>query len=131
MHRNTYIHSPGVLNRDFSFKNNTNVYFAGQITGVEGYVESAASGLLAAMHLADKLFGREEKRLDEKTVCGGLESHVSQPNADFQPMNANFGILSPLPVRIKNKKERYYALAERAIEVMKQTLGLAENKDER
>ncbi|MBQ8406983.1 MAG: methylenetetrahydrofolate--tRNA-(uracil(54)-C(5))-methyltransferase (FADH(2)-oxidizing) TrmFO [Clostridia bacterium] len=131
MHRNTYIHSPSVLNRDFSFKNNTNVYFAGQITGVEGYVESAASGLLAAMHLADKLFGREEKRLDERTVCGGLESHISQPNADFQPMNANFGILSPLPVRIKNKKERYYALAERAIAVMKQTLGLAENKDER
>ena len=116
MHRNTYIQSPSVLNRDFSVKNNQRLYFAGQITGVEGYVESAASGLLAAIHLADKLLGRGERVFDSETVCGALENHISTPNKDFQPMNANYGILNPMPTRIKDKKERYKALSERALE---------------
>lgn len=115
MHRNTYIQSPDVLNRDFSCKNNKNVFFAGQITGVEGYVESAASGLLAAIHITDEILGRGTHVFDERTVCGALETHISTPVKDFQPMNANFGILSSLPVRIKDKKERYRALAERAL----------------
>jgi methylenetetrahydrofolate--tRNA-(uracil-5-)-methyltransferase len=116
MHRNTYIESPSVLNRDFSVKNNGRLYFAGQITGVEGYVESAASGLLAAIHLSDKLLGRSERVFDGETVCGALENHISTPNKDFQPMNANYGILNRLNVRIKDKKERYKALSERALE---------------
>ncbi len=115
MHRNTYIHSPDVLNRDFSFKNNRRLFFAGQITGVEGYVESAASGLLAAIHIADEILGRTPHVFDDRTVCGGLERHISTPTKDFQPMNANFGILAPNPTRIKDKKERYRALAERAL----------------
>ena len=116
MHRNTYIESPSVLNRDFSVKNNGRLYFAGQITGVEGYVESAASGLLAAIHLTDKILGKPERVFDGETVCGALENHISTPNKDFQPMNANYGILNSLPVRIKDKKERYAALSARALE---------------
>ena len=117
MHRNTYIHAPSVLNADFSVKNNQNLYFAGQITGVEGYVESAASGLLAAIHLLDKLQGRN-RSLDGETMSGSLERYVSTPNKDYQPMNANFGIINPMPTRIKDKKERYTALANRAIAKM-------------
>ena len=118
MHRNTYIQSPEVLNRDFSFKNNRRIFFAGQITGVEGYVESAASGLLAAIHIADEILGKPAHVFDDTTVCGALETHISTPTKDFQPMNANFGILSPMPVRIRDKKERYHALAERALETI-------------
>ena len=120
MHRNTYIHSPDVLRRDFSFKNNEKLCFAGQMTGVEGYVESAASGLLAALHLADRILRRGTRVFDERTVCGALETYISTPNRDFQPMNANFGILSPLPVRIRDKRERYRALAERSLSAMRE-----------
>ena len=119
MHRNTYIDSPRVLTRDFSFKNNKRLFFAGQITGVEGYVESAASGLLAAIAVADEILDREKLTLDERTVCGALQAYISSPNKDFQPMNANFGILAPLPTRIKDKKERYKTLAERSLSVIK------------
>ena len=115
MHRNTYIQSPDVLSRDFSCKNNHRIFFAGQITGVEGYVESAASGLLCAVHITDEILGRTPHVFDEHTVLGALERHISTPTKDFQPMNANFGILAPLPVRIKDKKERYKALAERSL----------------
>lgn len=122
MHRNTYIQSPDVLNRNFSCKNNQRMFFAGQITGVEGYVESAASGLLAAVHIADEILKRPTHVFDERTVCGALETHISTPTKDFQPMNANFGILAPMPVRIRDKKERYRALAERALETVKAEL---------
>lgn len=122
MHRNTYIQSPDVLNRDFSFKNNRRIFFAGQITGVEGYVESAASGLLAAIHIADEIMERPTRVFDERTVCGALETHISAPTKDFQPMNANFGILAPLPVRVKDKKERYRMLAGRALDTIKETI---------
>ncbi len=120
MHRNTYIQSPDVLNRDFSVKNNRRLFFAGQITGVEGYVESAASGLLAAIHIADEILQRPTHVFDERTVCGALETHISSPCKDFQPMNANFGILAPMPVRIRDKKERYRALAERALDAVRE-----------
>ncbi len=120
MHRNTYIQSPDVLNRDFSVKNNRRLFFAGQITGVEGYVESAASGLLAAIHIADEILGRPAHVFDEQTVCGALETHISTQVKDFQPMNANFGILTPMSTRIRDKKERYRALAERALEKIKE-----------
>ena len=123
MHRNTYIHSPRVLTRDFSVKNNRKLFFAGQITGVEGYVESAASGLLAAIAIADEIKGNKQKIFTDETVCGALQTHISTPVKDFQPMNANFGILAPLPTRIKDKKERYKTLAERALQAIKQTIG--------
>ena len=122
MHRNTYIQSPDVLSRDFSVKNNRKLFFAGQITGVEGYVESAASGLLAAIRIADEVLGNPRKEFDERTVCGALQTHISTPTKDFQPMNANFGILASMPVRIRDKKERYHALAERAIEAIQELL---------
>lgn len=119
MHRNTFINSPSCLNSDFSLKSNPSVFFAGQITGVEGYVESAASGLLAAIHLYEKLNGREPKIPDNTTVLGALSAHISGATQDFQPMNANFGILAPLEEYIRDKKQRYRALAERAIENIK------------
>ena len=120
MHRNTYIQSPDVLNADFSFKNNRRIFFAGQITGVEGYVESAMSGLLAAIHITDEILKRPTHVFDERTVCGALEKYISTPNKDFQPMNANFGILAPMPVRIRDKKERYHALAERSLSAIEE-----------
>jgi methylenetetrahydrofolate--tRNA-(uracil-5-)-methyltransferase len=117
MHRNTFINAPKVLKNDYSLIENEKVFFAGQITGVEGYVESAASGLLAAIHLLDKLQGKT-RSLNGETMSGSLERYISTPNKDFQPMNANFGIIDPMPVRIKDKKDRYTALANRALEKM-------------
>ena len=128
MHRNTYIHAPSVLSADFSVKNNQRLYFAGQITGVEGYVESAASGLLSAVHLLDKFRG-VTRELDGETMSGALERYISAPNKDYQPMNANFGIINPMPTRIKDKKERYTALANRAIEKMQAFKELGEIQD--
>lgn len=119
MHRNTFINSPSCLNSDFSLKNKPSVFFAGQITGVEGYVESAASGLLAAVHLYTKLNGKKPVIPDCTTVLGALSAHISNATQNFQPMNANFGILAPLEKHIRDKKQRYCALAERAIENIK------------
>ncbi|MBE7067878.1 MAG: methylenetetrahydrofolate--tRNA-(uracil(54)-C(5))-methyltransferase (FADH(2)-oxidizing) TrmFO [Clostridiales bacterium] len=123
MHRNTYIDAPSVLTKDFSVKNNQRLFFAGQITGVEGYVESAMSGLLVAVKIAREILGEPPLELDARTVCGALQTHISTPSKDFQPMNANFGILTPLPTRIKDKKERYKAYAERALQTLKAQLG--------
>ena len=122
MHRNTYIQSPDVLNRHFAVMNNQRLFFAGQITGVEGYVESAASGLLAAIHIADEILERPTHVFDDRTVCGALQTHITTKVKDFQPMNANFGILESLLVRIKDKKERYRALAERALACIQEQL---------
>ena len=115
MHRNTFINSPLCLNADFSLKSNPTVFFAGQITGVEGYVESAASGILAAVHMLEKLNGREPVIPDNTTVSGALSAHISGANENFQPMNANFGILKSPEKPIKDKKQRYAYLAERAL----------------
>ena len=112
MHRNTFINSPDVLNNDYSLKNNGKIFFAGQITGVEGYVESAGSGLLAGIYLERKLNGKPDIRISSKTVLGSLANYVATPNADFQPMNANFGIL-PSPMGIwKDKKLKKKTQAE-------------------
>ena len=119
MHRNTFIDSPRCLNIDFSLKCNESLFFAGQITGVEGYVESAASGLLAAINLYQKLQGGDLSVPDNTTVLGALSAHISAPNENFQPMNANFGILKPLNEIVRDKKRRYALLAERAIENIK------------
>lgn len=116
MHRNTFINSPQCLNADFSHKNNPKLFFAGQITGVEGYVESAASGILAAIHLIEKLNGRTPQIPGNTTVSGALSAHISAANENFQPMNANFGILHTPERVIRNKKERYAYLAQRALD---------------
>ena len=115
MHRNTYLNSPAVLNADFSVKGAPLTYFAGQITGVEGYVESAASGLLAAVHMARKLENKQIIIPDNTTVLGALSAHIAGANENFQPMNANFGILKPLEERVRDKKLRYVKLAQRAV----------------
>lgn len=116
MHRNTYLNSPEILNADFSVKGKPLMFFAGQLTGVEGYVESAASGLLAAVHMCGKLENKPPVLLDNTTVCGALSAHISGATENFQPMNANFGILKPLEKTVRDKKQRYAMLAERALE---------------
>ncbi len=120
MHRNTFINSPACLNADFSLKSDGRVFFAGQITGVEGYVESTASGILAALHAFEKLNGKEPVIPDNTTVIGALSAHISGVNENFQPMNANFGILKQAEIKIRDKKERYAYLAERALENIKE-----------
>lgn len=119
MHRNTFINSPDCLSADFSLKSNPQIFFAGQITGVEGYVESAASGIMAAIHMIEKLNGKAPQIPDNTTVTGALSAHISGANVDFQPMNANFGILAPPEKTIRDKKQRYAYLAERALESIK------------
>ncbi len=117
MHRNTYINSPGFLDRDYSVKECPRVYFAGQMTGVEGYIESAASGFLAGLSAACTLTGHPFPDFTDKTMIGAMAKHVSEGGeSDFQPMNANFGIIAPLGVKIKGgKRPRYEAYAERAL----------------
>ena len=116
MHRNTFINSPELLSRDLSLKQNPNLYFAGQITGVEGYMESAASGILAAYNLANKLENKAPANLPNITMLGSLTNYIcTAESKNFQPMGANFGILPPLETKIKDKRERYQALAERSL----------------
>ena len=115
MHRNTYLNSPDVLDKNFSVKGNPLMRFAGQITGVEGYMESTASGLVAGISLAKHLLGEEEPVFTGDTVLGALTRHVISPTADFQPMNANFGILDKLDERIRGKRNRYEKLAEKSL----------------
>ena len=119
MHKNTYINAPETLNSDFSMKKYPNVYFAGQITGVEGYVESTASGLWAAINLDRRLDGKQPLTADGETVIGALANYVATPSADFQPMNANYGILKPIMYDVRKKAEKKKALSERAIEKIK------------
>ena len=115
MHRNTYLNSPDVLGRNYALRADPLTRFAGQLTGVEGYMESAASGLVAALGLYMALRGRPEPDFGGRTALGALERHVRTATKDFQPMNANFGILDPLPVRVRGKRNRYEKLAERAL----------------
>ena len=116
MHRNTYLNSPSCLNSDFSLRSDPKLFFAGQLTGVEGYVESAASGILAAIHAYMRMLGRDTAVPDDTTVCGALSAHIARADGDFQPMNANFGILRAPERQIRDKRQRYAYLAERAIE---------------
>ncbi len=142
MHRNTFINSPELLDNTYNLKKKTNVYFAGQITGVEGYVESISSGMLASLNAANKYCNLSEensiKELAEnieisessntekitfsnKTMIGALSEYISTPKENFQPMNANFGILPPLRGdKIKDKKKRYESLSNRALEKIEQ-----------
>ena len=117
MHRNTFINSPQLLQKDLSLKNDANVFFAGQLSGVEGYMESAASGIVAGINAANKIFGKEPLVLPEFTMIGALLSYICDSSVkNFQPMGANFGVLPPLDKKIKDKRERYAALAERSLD---------------
>lgn len=119
MHRNTFINSPKLLNRFYAMKKYPKIYFAGQITGVEGYVESASSGIMAGYNLACELRGRDRLEPSGKTAIGSLALYISnESNTAFQPMNANFGIIEGLNEKIRKKQERYAKIAERALEVI-------------
>ena len=119
MHRNTYINSTYLLDNTYNFKKNNYIYFAGQITGVEGYVESISSGLLAGINAANTILKEDKLILPKETVIGALADYISTENEKFEPMNANFGILKPLEETIRDKKERYKKLAERSLDIMK------------
>ena len=119
MHRNTFLNSPKLLTNRFMLKNSDNVYFAGQMTGVEGYVESAMSGIIAGQSLARALTGQPPLPLPITTMCGALCGYVAAENKDFQPMGANMGLLPPLEETIRNKQERYEKIAQRGIEELK------------
>ena len=123
MHRNTYINSTELLDETYNLKRNSNIYFAGQITGVEGYVESISSGMVASLNAIQDFTNPNKEHKNHKiifseyTIMGALAKYISTPNTRFQPMNANFGILPELEGRkIKDKKERYTKLAERSLE---------------
>ena len=116
MHRNTYINSTELLDNTYNLIKNNNIFFAGQITGVEGYVESISSGLVAGINAANKYLNKDKFILNDKIVCGALAKYISTENKRFQPMNANFGILPPFEEKIRDKKIKYEKLAQRAIE---------------
>lgn len=120
MHRNTYLNSPKLLDETYRFRNNHNLYFAGQITGVEGYVESISSGMVAGLNAIEQFKNGENCRkiiFSENTVIGALAKYISTDSDNFAPMNANFGILPELEgKRIKDKKERYMKLAQRSLQ---------------
>ena len=118
MHRNTYINSTMVLDNTYNMKENNNIFFAGQITGVEGYVESIASGFIAGINAANKILGKERFSLPVETVNGALAEYISTENDKFQPMNANFGILPKLDENIKDKKLKYQKMADRSLEII-------------
>ncbi|MFR5876393.1 MAG: methylenetetrahydrofolate--tRNA-(uracil(54)-C(5))-methyltransferase (FADH(2)-oxidizing) TrmFO [Eubacterium sp.] len=116
MHRNSFLDSPRLLNKDFSLRTNHNIFFAGQITGVEGYMESASSGIMAGINAVRYAEGRAPLLLNEYTMIGALTDYISDKTVkNFQPMGANFGILPPIEPKIKDKKERYKALSDRAL----------------
>lgn len=118
MHRNTYLNSPQLLEKTYKLKEEKNIYFAGQMTGVEGYVESAASGIVAALNA---LYNQEDKQIifPTETMIGAMANYiVDNTSKNFQPMNANFGIIKALPERIKDKKEKYERYANRSLEIL-------------
>jgi len=118
MHRNTYLNSPQLLEKTYKLKEEKNIFFAGQMTGVEGYVESAASGIVAALNA---LYNQEDKQIifPTETMIGAMANYiVDNTSKNFQPMNANFGIIKPLPERIKDKKEKYERYANRSLEIL-------------
>lgn len=120
MHRNTFLDSPRLLESDLSLKKRPEIYFAGQITGVEGYVESAASGILAGHNLARRLRGEQPLRLPLDCMLGALVHYISDPSvSDFQPMGANMGILPPWQERVKDKTKRYELIANRGLDSLR------------
>jgi methylenetetrahydrofolate--tRNA-(uracil-5-)-methyltransferase len=120
MHRNTYISSPGLLDSTYRVKANPNLYFAGQITGVEGYVESASSGLIAGINAARNMLGEETLIFPQTTAIGGLSNYISgAPQKNFQPMNINFGLIDNLGIKIRDKRKKNFEIAQKALEVVR------------
>lgn len=123
MHRNSFLDSPRVLNGDFSLRENPNIFFAGQITGVEGYMESAASGIMAGKNAVLRANEKDTFVLDECTMIGALSRYISDGSVkNFQPMGANFGVLPPIEPKIRDKRERYMALAQRSLENIEEVI---------
>lgn len=121
MHRNSFLNSPKLLNGDFSLRKRPSLFFAGQITGVEGYMESAASGIMAGINMARRLNGKGSFILPADTMIGALQHYISDETVeDFQPMGANMGLLPPCPVRMKDKQERYGVVAQAALDSFEQ-----------
>lgn len=119
MHKNTYLNSPQLLDKHFNLRSNKRFYFAGQMTGVEGYVESAASGLMAGLAAARAVLELPEAEFPEVTAHGALANYISNPTIEnFQPMNINFGLIPPLTVRIRKKREKNAQIAARALEAL-------------
>jgi methylenetetrahydrofolate--tRNA-(uracil-5-)-methyltransferase len=126
MHRNTYLNSPGFLTPTYATKERPELFFAGQMTGVEGYIESASSGFVAGLNAAKLALGDKAIVFPRETVIGALAHYVSEGgvSADFQPMNANFGIIAPFDHKIKGgKKCRNEAYAERSLEIVRENFG--------
>lgn len=124
MHRNTFINSPQSLTKYYNCKNRADLFFAGQMTGVEGYVESASSGLVAGINLARLMQGKPMVDFTKATATGALANYISEDSCgNFQPMNINFGIIEPLEFRIKSKIERYEAISAKALERINQIKG--------
>lgn len=124
MHRNSFINSPKILNSDLSLKISNNIFFAGQLSGVEGYMESAASGIVAGINAVNKLQGKSPIILPNISMIGALLNYITDETVEnFQPMGANFGILPPLENHIRDKRERYAALANRSLDYFK-TIGV-------
>ena len=123
MHRNSFLDSPRVLNGDFSLRENPNIFFAGQITGVEGYMESAASGIMAGKNAVLRTNEKDTFVLDDCTMIGALSRYISDGSVkNFQPMGANFGVLPPIEPKIRDKRERYMALAQRSLENIEEVI---------
>ena len=122
MHRNTYLNSPGLLSADYSMKENGNIFFAGQMTGVEGYIESTGSGFTAGLNAARRMMGLEPVVFPRTTMIGAMAHYVENGgNGEFVPMNANFGIVEPLPMRVKGGKvARYEVVAARALDAIEE-----------
>lgn len=119
MHKNTYLNSPQLLDKHFNLRSNKRFYFAGQMTGVEGYVESAASGLMAGLAAARAILELPEVEFPDVTAHGALANYISNPAIEnFQPMNINFGLIPPLTVRIRKKREKNAQIATRALEAL-------------
>ena len=124
MHRNTYLHSPGLLNHYYQVIDNPRLSFAGQMTGVEGYVESTASGLVASVELAHRMLGLSPVDFPRETALGALAHYISDTTVvNFQPMNVNFGIIPPLGYKVKGKRNKNAELSRRALKTLEETMG--------
>ncbi|WP_321328104.1 methylenetetrahydrofolate--tRNA-(uracil(54)-C(5))-methyltransferase (FADH(2)-oxidizing) TrmFO [uncultured Ilyobacter sp.] len=124
MHRNTFINSTKLLNNTLNLKSDENIYFAGQITGSEGYVAAMATGMMAAINIANRLEGKKEFVLDERSAIGAIIKYITEEKKNFQPIGPNIGIIRPLEgKKIRDKRERYTKVAERALDYLKEKLG--------
>ena len=129
MHRNTFINSTKLLKPSLNLKSNENIYFAGQITGSEGYVAAMATGMMAAINISNRFDGKEEFVLDDRSATGAIIKYITEEKKDFQPIGPNFGIVRSLEgKRIKDKRDRYIEVARIALEYLDEKLDELEKK---